>query len=147
MFRIILAIFMLDQISKFFVTRLLLEGESLVVVAPVFYLTYLKNPGAAFGLLASWRVVFIVITVLLVVAVVIFARYLPIKSRLAIYGLALLLGGAMGNLVDRLRTGYVIDFLDFRIWPVFNLADVAIVMGVGLLCWDLIVTPQERSHD
>ena len=146
LFRIAMAVCTLDQISKYLIVWLLKEGETLPVAAPILYFTYLKNPGAAFGILATWRILFIVVTVLLLIAVVAFYRMIPGNHQLVKLGLGILLGGAVGNLVDRLRTGYVIDFLDFRFWPVFNLADAAIVIGVVFLCWSLFVAPAGRER-
>lgn len=80
---------------------------------------------------------FVAISLIVIGVIVIAYRQLPNRQPYLKLALALQLGGALGNLVDRVRFGYVVDFLDFHIWPVFNLADVAIVVGVGLLCWQL----------
>ncbi|MDK2925203.1 MAG: signal peptidase [Bacillota bacterium] len=124
-------VLLLDQITKLAVRRYLLPGESLPVLPGIFHLSYVQNPGAAFGILKYQTGFFIAITALVVAAIIFYApRVDPGLLRVA---LALELGGALGNLIDRLRFGYVVDFLDFRIWPVFNVADMAIVIGVGLL--------------
>lgn len=139
MFFIIIAfVFLVDQLSKAVVQMLMYLGESIPVLPPVFYLTYIMNPGAAFGLLAYQTHLFVGVTVLLVAGVLLGYRRLPPDRPLMRYGLALVVGGALGNLVDRLRFGRVVDFLDFRVWPVFNLADTAIVIGAGLLVWELL---------
>ncbi len=137
-FFVIAATYAADQLSKAAVQMLMCRGESIPVAPPVFYITYIMNPGAAFGLLANRTPFFIAIGVLLIVAVLVGYRRIPEENVLLRYGLALLLGGALGNLTDRLRYGQVVDFLDFRVWPVFNIADMAIVVGVCLLLWDLI---------
>jgi len=139
MFFLILTVtLILDQVSKTLVKILMHYGESIPVVPPVFYLTYTLNPGAAFGLLAYRTPLFIAVTVLLTAGVLLGYKRLPRERRLLHYGLGLILGGALGNLADRLRYGFVVDFLDFRVWPVFNLADTAIVAGACLLIWELL---------
>jgi len=120
------------------------QGESIPVLPPVFYLTYILNPGAAFGILADQKILFIVIAVLAIGGVLIGYRQLPPGRILLQLGLGLAVGGAVGNLADRLRYGQVVDFLDFRVWPVFNLADTAIVIGAGLLAWELLRRPDDR---
>jgi signal peptidase II len=138
MFLLILATLVIDQATKAAVQALMYLGESIPVLPPVFYLTYIMNPGAAFGLLAYQKTLFVTVTVLLVAGVLLGYRKLPSGRPLLRYGLGLVLGGALGNLVDRLRFGRVVDFLDFRVWPVFNLADTAIVIGACLLVWELL---------
>ncbi len=104
----------------------------------VFSLTYTTNTGAAFGLFPDQGSLFVVIAVVVITAIVVYYRHLPSGYILARMALGLQLGGALGNLIDRLRQGYVVDFVDLNFWPlenwpVFNLADSAIVVGVGLL--------------
>ncbi|MEW8958307.1 MAG: signal peptidase II [Moorella sp. (in: firmicutes)] len=135
----------LDQLTKYIVRVNFQPNESLPVINSVFHLTYVNNPGAAFGLFAYKTPVFVAITVLVVAVILIAYRTLPPGSPVMRLALALITGGALGNLIDRLRFGYVVDFLDFRIWPVFNLADVAIVSGVILLCWQLLGPAGEQG--
>lgn len=137
-FLIILATFLVDQGSKAAVQMLMYQGESIPVVPPIFYLTYIMNPGAAFGLLAYQTPLFITVGIVLVLGVLAGYRQISSGKMLIRYGLGLVLGGALGNLVDRLRYGRVVDFLDFRVWPVFNLADMSIVIGACLLVWELL---------
>ncbi|MEW5952808.1 MAG: signal peptidase II [Bacillota bacterium] len=127
----------IDQGTKVLIQQLMRQGESVAVLPPVFYLTYIQNPGAAFGLFAYKTEFFIVITVAILAAIFWGQRYLSGSSILMRVGLGLIAGGALGNLIDRVRIGKVIDFFDFRIWPVFNLADTAIVVGAGLVIWGL----------
>jgi len=100
-------------------------------------LTYVTNTGAAFGLLPDHGLFFIAIAAIVVIAILVYHRHLPDKA-LVKASLGLQLGGALGNLTDRLRYGYVIDFIDFKVWPVFNLADSAIVIGVAVLAYYLL---------
>jgi signal peptidase II len=135
----------IDQLSKYIIRANFQPNESLPVINSVFHLTYVNNPGAAFGLLAYKTPVFVTVTLLVAVVILVAYRFLPPDRILLRLALALMLGGALGNLIDRLRFGYVVDFLDFRIWPVFNLADMAIVGGVILLCWELLGPAGEQG--
>lgn len=108
-------------------------GETLPLVPNIFHLTYVRNPGAAFGFFAHKTTFFIGISLLVIFLIILGSSLLETRYFLLRLALALQLGGALGNFSDRLRTGYVVDFLDFRIWPVFNLADVALVLGIVLL--------------
>ncbi len=145
-FAVILATFLIDQVSKAAVQSLMFLGESIPVAPPFFHLTYIMNPGAAFGLLAYQTPLFIAVGVLLVIGVLAVYRKIPAEKALVRYGLGLVLGGALGNLADRLRYGRVVDFLDFRVWPVFNLADAAIFIGACLLVWELLKDGSWKSE-
>ncbi|RJX29351.1 MAG: signal peptidase II [Dethiobacter sp.] len=132
-FVVALLVILTDQLSKLWVLRKFAPGETWALIPNIFHLTYVRNPGAAFGILAYKTPFFIAISVLAIFLIVFSGHFLDSRYALFRLALALQLGGAMGNLIDRLRTGYVIDFLDFRFWPVFNLADTAIVLGIVLL--------------
>lgn len=135
-----LAVVILDQFSKYIVVENMALGESIPIIEEVFHLTYILNPGAAFGMFAHNRLFFIAIAVI-VIGIIIWARREILASPWEIKaGCGLFLGGAIGNLIDRARQGLVIDFFDFRIWPVFNIADIAICIGVGLIIWNLLKT-------
>jgi len=123
----------LDQLSKFFAVRFLNPGESLALIRNIFHLTIVRNTGAAFGIFKGARFFFIAVSIFVIIAIIAYTRS-TVKSfflREAAFGL--ILGGAFGNLIDRLWSGCVIDFLDFRIWPVFNLADSAVTIGAIIL--------------
>lgn len=135
-----------DQLAKFLVSYFLSEGASMPVVDGILYFTYVKNPGAAFGLFPNRTVFFVLVTVLVMIMLVVFHRRYGNRAGRIEYALALQLGGAIGNLVDRVRLGYVIDFFDFRFWPIFNLADVAIVAGVALLGLAILFLPEADSE-
>ncbi|HHW45099.1 MAG TPA: signal peptidase II [Desulfotomaculum sp.] len=128
-----LAALVVDQVSKELIQRWMWEGESIAVIPHVFHITYIRNPGAAFGLFPYRTGFFVAVTLLVAAAVVVAHLRLSPARHLMRISLGLVLGGAVGNLIDRLRFGLVVDFLDFRIWPVFNLADTAIVIGAFLL--------------
>lgn len=125
-------VFMLDQFAKRLVEGSMVLNESRPVIEDVFHLTYIENSGGAFGLLAGSQLLLMVgsAVALGVVAWMLLAH--P-PSRAMTVGGGLVLGGAAGNLLDRISSGGVTDYLDFRVWPIFNLADIAIVLGVILL--------------
>ena len=127
-------ILILDQISKFYISSALSLGQSIPVVRDIFHISLVYNTGAAFGLFKNQKIFFIILTAAVVTYIIrdLFShgRRYSLGRRVA---LGLILGGAAGNFVDRLRLGYIIDFLDFRVWPVFNLADSAITVGIIIL--------------
>jgi signal peptidase II len=137
-----------DQLSKRFVITNLLPGQSVILapwLTPVFQLTYITNTGVVFGLLPGLGDFFIIVAVLVIIGLLLYHRHLPEGQWLIRTAMGLQLGGASGNLLDRLLHGSVIDFIDvsfwpLRDWPVFNLADGSIVAGAILLgaamLWD-----------
>ena len=134
-----------DQLLKKLFSGTMQLGESIPVLPGIFHLTYILNPGAAFGMFAHNRLFFIAIAVV-VIGIIIWARREILASPWEVKaGCGLFLGGAIGNLIDRARQGLVIDFFDFRIWPVFNIADIAICIGVGLIIWNLLKTELKRD--
>ncbi len=129
---------MLDQITKYMIVRNMTEGMSIPIIDQVFHLTFVLNPGAAFGMLEHNREFFIIMAIVVLMFVV-YMRKKILEEPLPIQiGIALFVGGALGNLIDRMKTGLVVDFFDFRIWPVFNIADIAICLGVGVMIWSII---------
>lgn len=134
-----------DQASKLYIHVSMSLYQSIPVLDGLFNITYLRNKGAAFSFLAnaSWRIPFF-ITVTLVAAVVILVvlRKLRADQRLAQVALAMIFSGAIGNLIDRIRLGEVIDFLDVYWksyhWPAFNVADSLICVGVALVAFDML---------
>ncbi len=127
-----------DQAVKLGIVRTMHLGESIPIWSGIFHITYIENPGAAFGMFAEQRWMFIVVGVAVIVAACTLYRRLSKAERLMRWGAALLLGGAVGNLIDRVRLGRVIDFLDFRVWPIFNIADIGICVGVACLMYALL---------
>ncbi len=144
------AVVALDQATKAVIDRLLSLHESRTLIEGVLQLTYVRNRGAAFGLfsdssLPHQPLVLSVLGLLALTAIALYAWKLPANSRLPRTGLALIMGGALGNLLDRARLGYVIDFVDAywgpHHWPAFNAADSAISIGVCLLVLDILLHP------
>lgn len=134
----------LDQLVKWIVQTHMELGQTIPLIKSVFHLTYILNPGAAFGLLPHKDWFFLAIVVVLYAAFFIMRKKIPekpayfkIPEKPAYFSLAIamLLGGALGNAIDRVRIGEVIDFFDFRIWPIFNVADIFICLGVGLIAF------------
>ncbi|MDH5661540.1 MAG: signal peptidase II [Elusimicrobiota bacterium] len=138
MYLIALILLFVDQLSKYVIRQNMSLAESIPVINRVFHITYVENKGIAFGLFPQGHFLFIVISLIIILAIVFFARKKIIKSLKEKVCLGLILGGALGNLVDRLRFGFVIDFLDFRIWPVFNLADSGVCIGGILMVFFLL---------
>jgi signal peptidase II len=144
-----LLILVADQMSKYLVLSNLNPGQSWNPVAsltPWASITHVTNTGAAFGLFPDRGSFFVVIAVIVVAAIIFYYRHLPAGQWWIKISLGLQLGGALGNLLDRLRLGYVIDFIDFKIWPVFNLADSAIVIGVAILAYYLLRDKGEKEN-
>ncbi len=135
---LLLTVALLDQISKAYIRSHLLVGASIPVIDNVFHITYILNPGAAFGIMAYRKGFFILVALVLVGVIGYFYPRIPRNCYLVKSGLGLMAGGAVGNVIDRIRTGYVVDFFDFRIWPVFNIADIAIVGGVACLLYYML---------
>ena len=137
-------VFIIDQLVKHLVVSTMHLGQSLPVIKGIFHITYVLNPGAAFGMLEHQRWIFILVALAAVLLGAAFYKKLQQESLLMRSGAGLLLGGAVGNLADRIQSGLVVDFLDFRIWPVFNIADIAICVGAGMLILDIW---QRRNED
>src|SRR5690554_3301778 len=117
--------------------------ESIPLIPNAFHLTYIENPGAAFGLLANQRIFFVIITTVILGVILYFYYNLKGKHFLLRISLGMVVGGAIGNLIDRIRLGAVTDFFDFRIWPVFNIADSAIALGMIYIAYQLLFHGEE----
>lgn len=146
-----------DQVSKMLIVARLAEGQSTDLMswlAPVLRLTHVTNTGVVFGLLQGMGDLFLVVAVVVVGVLLLYYRHLPPDQVPVRIALGLQLGGALGNLADRLVRGSVVDFIDLNFWPlqdwpVFNLADASIVTGVGLLLlvmmWEQHNQPQSQE--
>ena len=137
----ILAIFLvllIDQVSKIAISSKLSVGQSIPIIKNVLHITFVKNTGAAFGLFKDSAYFFIAVSVIAVTMIgIILIRAVRngkfLDNFLCNFGLILIMSGALGNLIDRVSLRYVIDFIDVRIWPVFNIADSSITIGTALL--------------
>ncbi len=126
-------VFVLDRITKIIAISAMYYGQSVKVLPGVFHITLVFNSGTAFGLMKGQNAILAVITAIAVVLIVVYVvtyKHLGLAVSVA---LGLILGGALGNLLDRIKFGYVVDLLDFRVWPVFNIADSAITIGMSIL--------------
>ena len=128
----------IDQITKAAVMRSMVPGESIPLVENIFHLTYVLNPGAAFGILSNQRMLLLITGAALIAAAAYFYPLLKKSDGILKLGATAILSGAVANLIDRVQTGYVVDFFDFRIWPVFNVADIAIVVGMGFMIYSIL---------
>ncbi|OGX15426.1 MAG: signal peptidase II [Omnitrophica WOR_2 bacterium RBG_13_41_10] len=134
----VLIILFLDQLTKSIVIKNLSPNQSIPIIKGLLYVTFVRNRGAAFGILKNQLPLFIftaLFAVVLIFLVISKKRQRPLILNIS---LGLILAGAIGNLIDRIFLGYVVDFIDFRIWPVFNVADSAITIGAVLLGWSIL---------
>lgn len=146
----------LDQATKMYIHTQMRLSESFPVIANYFDITYVRNPGAAFGFLGNLEPsiresFFLLMPPIALLIILMILKDIANDDRLQIFGLSLVFGGAIGNYIDRLRFGYVIDFLDFHYkssfsWPAFNVADTAIVCGVGILLVMILFKKEEEKE-
>jgi signal peptidase II len=139
-------VYVLDRVAKILVETHLQGREPVELIPGVVQLRFTTNPGGAFGLFGEWSWLFVLVSVAVIIVIVLASRNLP--STGAAVGLGLILGGAVGNVTDRLirgsgLSGEVVDFIDLHVWPVFNLADAAIVVGATVLL--IVGVRRERS--
>ena len=136
-----------DQFTKALILKNLPLHHSIPIITGIFDITHVRNPGGAFGLLADMSavgrtIVFLFISSLAVGLIFYFYVKTPLRYRFLAAGFALIFGGAIGNLIDRIRFGVVVDFLDFYIgrhhWPAFNIADSAISVGIFIFIYHLV---------
>lgn len=146
---IFVLIVILDQITKYIAVSTLKGNESIHLIGSFLNLTYVENTGAAFGILQNQRWFFILITNAIIVSIFIYAKKSVKKSsKLTLLSLNLIVGGAIGNLIDRILHSYVIDFIDVKFgqfydFPVFNVADIAVVIGTFLLSYVVLTGKEE----
>lgn len=137
----------LDQVSKYIIERYVEYGSMIPVIDKFFYITYFRNKGAAWGMFQNGRYFFIAVTV--IVAGVLIYMLTRSSNKLLKFSLAFILGGALGNFIDRVRVGSVVDFLDFYFgsyhFPTFNAADSFVVIGTVLLGIYMLFIHKERE--
>lgn len=148
---------LLDQITKVAIVKLLNYGQTIPVIKGFFNITYVLNPGGAFGIFAQQSqmirvLVFLVFSILAVGVIMYMYVGVPRSHPMLANAFALILGGAVGNLIDRIRMGKVVDFLDFNLyfmrWPSFNVADSAICIGVAIVAYHFLFNklPEESRN-
>jgi signal peptidase II len=150
-----LLVLVADQVTKSLVVSQLSLGQTVDLfswLSPLIRLTYITNTGVAFGLFPSLGNVFKVVPLVVVAILLVYNRQLPNGEWLTRIALGLQMGGALGNLVDRLVRGAVVDFLDFnfwplKTWPIFNLSDASVVAGAALLGLTLLLQPEKDPRE
>lgn len=139
----------MDQISKLLVVRLIDINKNIELIKNFFYLTYIRNTGAAFSILTGQRIFLITIAIIILASLFNYLRKNKIDKKLEQLALSLIIGGSFGNLLDRIIRGYVVDFIDIKIFgynfPVFNIADTFIVIGVFFLI--ITLSRKEYKYD
>ncbi|MHB8170699.1 MAG: signal peptidase II [Thermincolia bacterium] len=133
-----LGVLILDQGTKHVVLKGMMEGDSYPIIENIFHLTFVRNPGAAFGIMPNKTYFFIGVSLVVLAGIIYFYQTIPKEQKWLRIAMGLIAGGAVGNLIDRVRFGHVVDFFDFRVWPVFNIADSAIVVAVTIIFLHLI---------
>lgn len=125
----------LDQVTKWLAVEFLTKVETVPLIQNVLHLTYLENTGAAFGILKNNRWVFLIISTVAIIALLAYIAKFPPKSKWLGVGLSFIVGGGIGNMIDRVLLGYVVDFIDFRLinFAVFNVADSFVCVGAVLV--------------
>lgn len=132
-FLVAVLVFVLDRLTKNIAIENLIQDQSMQVLPNIFHLTLVLNNGTAFGLFKGGAAFFAVMSVFIIAAILIYLGRRKNNDPVVSLAAGLMLGAAAGNLVDRVSLGYVIDFLDFRVWPVFNVADSAITISIIML--------------
>ena len=139
----------IDIISKFVITNFLELGESITIIDNFFNITYVRNTGAAWSMFSSNKLFVLLVSCIIIFLVIWYLYKNKVENKIEKIGYSLILGGAFGNLFDRIVYGYVIDFFDFDIfsyeYPIFNLADTFIVIGVCLLL--ITIIRKEHNND
>ena len=133
-----------DQLSKAAITANLVRGESWPVDG-FFRFTHSRNTGTIFGLLQDQGLLLTIVSFAALGAILLFFRESAFPSRLTRVAVGMMLAGAIGNLLDRLRLGFVVDFIDIGPWPIFNLADSLIVVGIGIIVWSTTARTQDTA--
>ncbi len=135
-------IFLFDQLTKYIVLKKLLN-KSIPVIKGVFHLNLTFNTGAAFGILKGYNALFIIFSFIVIGFLILNFETFKNRNLLSKCSVGFILGGALGNLLDRIRYGFVIDFIDLRVWPVFNVADTAITIGICLFIVSVFLKKRE----
>lgn len=132
---ITVGVVILDQFTKWLAVEYLIPIGTVPIIKDALHLTYVENPGAAFGMMQNSRWIFLLVSTVAIIAIIIYLIKFAPKNKLALLSLAFILGGGIGNMIDRVALGYVVDFIDFRLinFAVFNVADSFVCVGAALL--------------
>ena len=132
-FSVALFTVLLDQATKFLIKQNFQLNQSIPLINNILHLTYITNTGSAFGLFKGFNTIFVAFSIIVIIAIFYYLKKIKDNERALQFCIGLLLGGTIGNLSDRIFYGAVIDFIDFRVWPVFNVADSAVTISVIFL--------------
>jgi lipoprotein signal peptidase len=145
-FIIIAVVIALDQLVKYLIRTNMDLNSSVPIIDGIFHITYIHNNGAAFSILENKTAFLIAMQIIVIVIVLIYLIKRQKKDHWCLLlSLSLIAAGGMGNLIDRAANGYVVDFLDFRVWPIFNVADISVCVGCGLLVlYMFLIEPRIR---
>lgn len=143
---IILLVIGCDQLTKWLIVSDMQLSETIPLIENVLHITYIRNTGAAFSFFAGHTTALGVFTAILVAAGLVFI-YVKRKTgqKLMMVAVSLIIGGGAGNLIDRAAYGYVVDFIDFRVFPVFNVADICVTVGCALLCISILKSESGKN--
>ena len=140
-------ILLADQITKYYISNHFIPLNSVSLFGDFIYLTFVKNAGAAFGVLQNYQHLFIIVTSAILLIVLIYFFYSPRKDVFLKVSLVMIMAGGVGNLIDRIRQGYVIDFIDLKFWPVFNVSDMSVVIGSILLMYYILFKYKDEDKN
>lgn len=135
-----------DQGTKYYISHNFIPLNSVNFIGNLIYLTYVKNAGAAFGVLQNAQILFIIVTAVILLIILVYFIVSHSKNVLLRISLILIMAGGVGNLIDRVRQGYVVDFIDLKFWPVFNVSDMSVVVGSILLAYYILFRYKEGEN-
>ena len=145
-----LVVIVIDIVAKLLVSNNLILNNSITIIPNFFYLTYTHNYGGAWSIFDNSTLFITIVSFLIIIGIIYYLFKNKVTKKIEIVGYSLLLGGAIGNLIDRIVYGYVIDFLDFYIFkydfPIFNVADIGIVVGIILLLVSMILEVYKNDN-
>ena len=145
---IIIAFAVFDQAIKYIIRTNMSLGDTVPVIENILHITYVSNSGGAFSILRDQTVLLTIFPVLLITAIIIYInRKRKSSPGMVLFGLSLICSGGLGNLMDRIRFSAVVDFIDFRVFPVFNVADICVCCGCGLILLHMIVEGRRGKPD
>lgn len=146
---LIIALIVIDQVTKLLTINYLLPVNSVEIIKNILSFTYVENRGAAFGIMQNSRIFFLIFTVILIGAIIIYTIKTKPQNRLYLISTSLIIAGGMGNFIDRLFRGYVVDMIEvtFIEYPVFNFADICVVIGAILFCIYMFFDKSEKSEN
>ena len=147
-FLIVIGVILLDHLVKYLIASQMVPGESIPVLPEIFHITYVQNRGAAFSMMeGQWIFLILLPCAAIVTALIILFWKRRSWSVCMNLSIAFICGGGLGNLIDRIMQGYVVDLFDFRVFPVFNIADIFICVGCGLLLLDVLRSERKKKDD